>query len=144
MLSKFSFWIWGTVVTQILTAAFHSLSFFIAPQPENDTEKQLHELITTYQQDMGAGISRTFNELFLSLSVCFTLICLLGGIINWYMKKKNLTADIWKGLLLIQTIIFGILFLVMLKFTFLPPMICTGLIFFFILGSYFTVRPVSK
>lgn len=144
MLSKFSFWIWGTVVTQILTAAFHSVSFFITPQPENDTEKQLYELITTYQQDMGAGISRTFNDLFLSLSVCFTLICLLGGIINWYMKNENLTPDIWKGLLLIQTIIFGILFLVMLKFAFLPPMICTGLIFLFILGSYFTVKPVSK
>jgi hypothetical protein len=143
MNKKFSFWLWGLVVFQLLTAAFHSLSFFIEAEPANETEKQLYGLIDSYKKDMGAGIHRSFADVFLALSVCFTMICLLGGLINWYMKKKQINDDLWKGLLLIETIIFGILFLVMLKFTFLPPMICTGLIFIFSAGSYLTVKPKS-
>jgi hypothetical protein len=143
MFSKFSFWIWSAIVSQLLSAAFHSISFFIKPAPANDTEKQLHDLMTNYKMDMGAGISRSFTDIFLSLSICFTLICVLGGIINWYMKKKNVSADIWKGLLLIEAVIFGILFLVMLKFTFLPPIVCTGAIFFFLLGTYFATKPAK-
>jgi hypothetical protein len=140
MNKKFSFFIRGLIVFQLLTAAFHSLSFFISPEPANETEKQLQVLMDTYKKDMGAGISRTFADVFLSLSVCFTLICLLGGLINWYMKKTQISSDLWKGLLLIETIIFGVLFLVVLKFTFLPPMICIGLIFIFSIGSYLSIK----
>lgn len=96
-----------------------------------------------YKKDMGAGFSRSFAEVFLSLGVSFTLICVLGGLINCYLKKKQISNDVWKGLLLIDVIIFGILFLVMLKFTFLPPIICTGLILIVSLGSYLSVKPKS-
>ena len=140
MNKKFSFWIWGLITTQLLTAVFHSISFFISPEPANETEKNLNEVLNNYKMDMGAGINRSLADLILSLSVCFTLICLLAAIINWYFKKKQISNDLWKGLLLIEMIIFGILFLVILKFAFLPPMICTGLIFIFSIGSYISVN----
>jgi hypothetical protein len=143
MFKKFSFWLWGLVIFQLLTAVFHSISFFINAEPANDTEKQLQDLMYSYKKDMGAGITRSFSEIFLSLSVCFTLLCLLGGLINWYLKKKQISPDLWKGLLLIETIVFGILFIVMLRFTFLPPMICTGVIFLFSLGAYFSIKTKS-
>ena len=143
MLKKFSFWLWGLVTFQLLTALFHSISFFVKPEPANDTEKQLQDLLDNYKKDMGAGISRSFAEVFLSLSICFTLLCLLGGLVNWYLKKKQISNEVWKGLLLIETVIFGILFLVILRFTFLPPMICTALIFLFSTGAYFSVKSKS-
>lgn len=139
MLKKFSFWLWGLVTFQLLTALFHSLSFFVKPEPENESEKQLQDLIYNYKKDMGAGISRSFADVFFSLSFSFALMCVLGGIINWYMKKMQISNDVWKGLLLIETIVFGILFLVMLEFTFLPPIICTALILIFSLGAFLSV-----
>lgn len=38
MLSTFSFWIWGTIIAQLLTAFFHSLSFISPAKPRNDKE----------------------------------------------------------------------------------------------------------
>ena len=143
MFRKFSFWLWGLVTVQLLTAAIHTLSFFVEPEAANETEKQLHELVNNYKKDMGLGITRSFADVFLSLSICFTLLCLLGGLINWYLKKKQISNEIWKGLLLIETIVFGILLVEIVQLTFLPPMIFAGLIFIFSLGSYLSVKPKS-
>ena len=140
MLKKFSFWIWGTIIFQILTAAFHSLSFFIKPVPQNETEKQLFDLMDNYKPDAGMGFHPSFANFFMGLSLCFTLICLFGGILNWYFKKKNLAANLWKGLLLIEMIIFGAVFVGMAVFTFLPPIVCTALILIFVSGAYSTCK----
>lgn len=140
MLKKFSFWIWGAIILQVLTASFHSLSFFAKPEPKNETEKQLFDLIVSYKPDAGMGFHPSFSDLFTGLSLCFTLICLFGALINWYFKKKNLATDLWKGLLMIQIIIFGAMFAAMLAFTFFPPIVCTGLIFIFVTASYLTVN----
>jgi hypothetical protein len=140
MLKNFSFWIWGTIVTLFLTAAFHSLSFFMKPEPANETEKQLFDLMSSYKPNAGMGFHPSFSDLFTGLSLCFTLICLFGALLNWYLKKKSLTADIWKGLLLIEMVIFGSMFIAMAVFTFLPPIICTGLIFIFVSGAYSTCK----
>jgi len=136
MLKKFSFWIWGAIVTQFLTSVFHSLSFFAKQEPTNETEKQLIDITGSYRANLGMGFHRTFAELFTAVSLCFTLICLFGALINWYFKKKNLAADLWKGLLLIEMVIFGAMFIAMAVFAFLPPIICTGLIFLFVSGAY--------
>lgn len=140
MFKKFSFWIWGTIIMQLLTSVFHSLSFFVRPIPKNETEKQLVDLVTNYKPDAGMGFHPSFANLFTGLSLCFTLICLFGAMLNWYFKKKNLTAALWKGLLLIEIIIFGAVFIAMLAFTFFPPIICTGLIFIFVSGAYLSVN----
>jgi hypothetical protein len=140
MLKRFSFWIWGTIVIQLLTAAFHSISFFVKLEPKNETEKQLYDLLDNYKPDAGMGFDPSFAEFFMALSLCFTLICLFGALINWYFKKKGLDARLWKGLLLIEVIIFGAMFIAMAVLTFAPPIICTALIFIFVTGSYLSVK----
>jgi hypothetical protein len=140
MSKKISFWIWGTIVTQLLTAAFHSLSFFIKLEPQNETEKQLFDLMDNYKPDVGMGFHPSFANLFTGLSLCFTLICLFAALVNWYFKKKGLVAVLWKGFLLIQVFIFGAMFIGMLLFTFFPPIVCTGLIFIFVTGAYLSVN----
>jgi hypothetical protein len=136
MLKRFSFWIWGTIITQLLTAVFHSISFFVKLEPKNETEKQLYDLLDNYKPDAGMGFNPSFADFFMGLSLCFTLICLFGALLNWYLKRKNIAADLWKGILLIQIIIFGAVFAGMLAFTFAPPIICTLLIFIFVCGAY--------
>ncbi len=140
MLKKFSFWIWGTIVTQLFTGVLHSLSFFVTPEPTNETEKQLMELTRNYKPDAGLGFHPSFKDFFTGLSISFTLICLFGAFINWYFRKKNLAPELWNGFLLIEAVIFGALFIAMAVFTFLLPVICTGLIFIFISGAYSTCK----
>ncbi len=137
---RFSFFIWATISFQLLTAALHSMSFFMEPVAANETEAQLIGLMSTYKMDMGNGISRTYSELVISLSVSLTLVCLFGGLLNWFLQRKQITPDLWKGVLLIESIVFGILFLVIIFFGFLPPMICTGLIFISCFASLLSVK----
>ena len=139
MLKRFPFWIWGAIITQLLTAAIHSVSFFVTPKPENDTEKQLVDLMDSYKLDMGAGFHPSFGNMVTGLSLCFTFICLFAALLNWHLKKKKLDPAIWKGVLLIEIVIFGAMFVEMAVFTFLLPIVCTALIFIFVCGSYSTV-----
>src|SRR4030095_4981602 len=139
MLKRYTFWLWAAVVLLFLTAAVHSLSLFVSPTPENESERMLHELFTTYQKDLGGGFYRTFSDLFTALSSCFSFVCLLGGLINAYLLRKKVSVDILRGIVLINVVVFGAIFAVMAFFTFLPPIILTGLIFVSLLVAYFTI-----
>lgn len=129
MLKNFSFWIKAAAVLQILTGLIHSLSFLNDPQATNDTERQLVGLMSTYRMDMGAGFNPTMSDLFTSMSACFALLYLFAAWINFYLLRKNIGSELWKGLLNIQRFVFGISFVVMVVFTFLPPIVLTGLVF---------------
>lgn len=121
--------LFALITVQFLTAFFHSMSFFGKPRATNETEEKLIDLFTNYKQDLGAGFSRSTFDLFNGLSTSFTLICLLGGWINLFFLRKRLDASLWRGLLFIEMVVFGALFLFMILFTFLPPIVLTGLIF---------------
>lgn len=137
MFASFSFWIWFTIIMQVLTAVFHATSFFAKAKPRNDTEKHLIDLMQNYKLDMGAGIKRTFYNLLIGVSTSFTLIFLFGAVINWYFLKQGMSQDIWHDFMLIQTIIYGLIFILQLRFTFLLPIIVTGLVFLGAAGTYF-------
>ena len=132
---KFKFWIWGTIILQLLTAVFHSLSFFVEPEPQNETEKVLMDLTRTYRPDAGLGFHPSFKDLFTGLSMGFTVAFLLAGLVNFYLLRKKISVDLWKGLLRIQTIVFGAFLIGLIFFTFIIPVACTGLIFLFLLGA---------
>ena len=138
MLKRYTFWLWVAVAFQLITGAAHSLSLFVAPVPGNPTEAQLLDLMTNYKMDMGAGIHRSFADLFRALSACFSLLCLLGGLINIYLLKSNVDGGIVKGLVGIQILVFGICLGMMAVFTFLPPIVLTGLVFLALTATYFT------
>lgn len=144
MLKRYSFWLWVAIVFQLLNAAAHSLSFIITQVPNNETERQLLDLMSTYQLDMGAGFHRTTHQLFTALSACFPLLFLLGALNNIYVLKKKVDPSFLKGLLAIQVIIFGICFGLTVVLTFLPPIVMSGLVFIFLAVAFFlTTREAS-
>ena len=132
------------VVFQFITAVIHAITLFVSPAPNNDTEKQIFELMQSYHFDFGAGFHRSMSELILALSACFSLVCLLGGLLNWFLIRKKPGVDIMKGVLTINIIVFGICFALMTAFTFLPPIILTGLVFVFLLLSRLTIPKTSN
>jgi len=136
MLKRYTFWLKAAIVFQFLSAALHSVSFFVEPDLHNDTERQIHELITTYHPEMGLGFHPSFWNLFTALSACFPLLCVLGGLTLAYLFRKRVAADVMRGIILINLIVFGVCFVIMLLFTFPPPIIVTGFIFVTLLMAF--------
>lgn len=144
MIKRYTFWLWAAVVFQLLTAFFHSISLFVTPEPRNEIEKQIIQLMTTYKMDLGGGFHRTMNNLVTALSSCFSLLCLLGGTTNILLLGKKAPADLVKGSVGIHVIVFGACFAIMAFFTFLPPIILTALIFICLVISYVMVPPIMR
>lgn len=144
MLKRYTFWLTAAVLFQFITAILHSLSLFINVPPSNDTEAQLQTLITTYHMNAGAGFSPTYSDLFTALSSCFTFLCLFAGLTNGYLLLKHAEPSLMKGILAINVAIFGVVFLVMAVFTFLPPIVCTGVIFINLLAAYLVVPKIES
>jgi hypothetical protein len=139
MLKRFTFWLWVAVVFQLLTALAHSLSFFVTQTPLNESERQLLDLMANYRLDMGAGFHRSTQNLFNALSACFPLLYSFGGLINIYLLKKRVEVGLLRGFLIIELVIFGVTFAVMIMLTFLPPITLTGLVFLFLAIAFFTL-----
>lgn len=144
MLKRYTFWLSAAVLFQFITAILHSLSLFINVPPSNETEAQLQTLITTFQMNAGAGFSPTYSDLFTALSSCFTFLCLFAGLTNGYLLLKHAEPSLMKGILAINVAIFGVVFLVMAVFTFLPPIVCTGVIFINLLAAYLVVPKIES
>lgn len=133
-------WLKTAAVFQFITAAFHAVTLFVSPPPNNETEKQLYNLMSTYQFDFGAGFHRSMNELTLALSACLSLLCIFAGLINFYLMRKKVDAGIMKGVININLVIFGIFFVLTVIFTFLIPIIQIGLILLFLILAGLVVR----
>ncbi len=140
MRHKVTSWLKVAAGFQFLTAAFHSISLILNPQGQNETEKQLLDLMHSYQMDMGAGIHRNMWQLYSAMSACFVLLFLLGALINLYMIRNKTSSEWLRGIITIEMIVFGICFLVMTFLTFIPPAALTGLVFCCLIVSYFRTK----
>ncbi len=133
---KYSTWLKLAIGLQLITALIHSLSFLTTPVGTNDQEKMLIELMYTYKMDLGAGYQRTMHEVVNALSACFSLIYLFGGVLNIFLLRQKADPALMKGILSIQLAIFGFAFALMVIFTFLPPIVLTGLVFVMLFGAW--------
>lgn len=127
-------------ILQLTTGVMHSLSFFVDPTPKNETESQLFYLMKNYHRDLGQGFKPTTEGLFLAMSICFTILCFFAGFLNLYVLRKSQDLSLLKGIVGINSLTFGFLFIAMTALTFLPPIVCTGLIFITFLISLFYAR----
>jgi len=136
---KYSTWLKTAGILQFIAAALQASSFFVTEQPKNETEKQLFSLMDSYKFDFGAGIHRSMNNLVLVLSSCFLLVCLLDGLLNWYLLRRKVDQQTMTGVININLLVFGILFVLTATFAFWPPIILSGLILLFLVISRLTV-----
>ena len=144
MLKRYTFWLWTAVALLFLTGLIHSIGLFISPVPANDVERQLLALLMGYKQDLGAGFHRTMWDLFRALSSCFTFVCLLGGLTLGYLLREKADLRILKGVVGIHLLVFVAIFVVMAVFTFLPPIVLTGLVVLFLTLSFITISWQSR
>jgi hypothetical protein len=143
-MKKYSTWLKTAAILQLIAAIIHTITLFVTLPPTNETEKQLFTLMDTYRFDFGAGFHRTMGELILALSACFSLVCLLASLLNWYLLRKKVEPEIMQGVITINLFIFGILFVLTVMFAFLQPIILAGLIFLVLIFSRFTMIRTMK
>lgn len=144
MLKRYTFWLSAAIIFQFVTGILHSMSLFVAATPENETERQLLGLASTYKMNAGAGFAPTYGNLFTAFSSCFTFLCLFAALTNGYLLWKQVEPNVMRGILAINIAIFGVVFLMMTVFTFLPPIICTGLIFVNLMAAYLVVPKIES
>src|SRR5947199_860802 len=144
MLKRYRFWLWMAVAFLLLNTVVHSITLFIQPAPQNEIERQLIQLMTTYHNDFGAGFHPTPQNLFTALSSCFSLLCLLGALLNGYLVRKRVSTEIMRGVIAIDLLVFGICFVVVAIFTFLLPIILIGLIVVFLVLAFITLPHEAK
>src|ERR1041385_6595429 len=120
------------IAVLLLNTIIHSITLFIQPGPQNEIERQLVHLMTTYHNDFGAGFHPTPQNLFTALSSSFSLLCLLAALMNAYLVRKRVSTEIMRGVLAIDMLVFGICFVGIAVFTFLLLIILTGLIVVFL------------
>jgi hypothetical protein len=143
LLKRYTFWLWLAVVFLFLTGAVHSVALFITPQPGNEVERQMIELMTTHKQDMGAGFHPTMWNLLTALSSCFSFLSFITALTLAYLLKKKVDPGILKGIVRIDLLVFAGCFIVMAIFTFLLPIVMTGLCVLF-LAVGLLLSPASK
>jgi len=142
-MKDFSLWLKLAAVFQLITFVIHALTFFIKPAPTNDTETQIFDLMRNYKFDFGGGFYRSMGDLTTGLSVCFCLVCLLGGLMNWYLLRKGVGSDVMSGIININLVVFAACFVDMCIFTFLPPIILTALILIFLILARISISSLN-
>src|ERR1041385_144984 len=144
MLKRYTFWLWMAIAFLLLNTVIHSITLFIQPPPQNEIERQLVHLMTTYHNDFGAGFHPTPQNLFTALSSSFSLLCLLGALVNAFLVRKRVSTEIMRGVLEIDLLVFGICFVVIAIFTFLLPIVLIGLIVVFLALAFITLPREPK
>jgi len=137
-------WLWVAAVLQLLTATIHTVGLFVQLPAGNETEAQMMKLMSTYKMQMGSGFEPTMDNLFLSMSVSFSLLCVLAGLVNVILLKRKADSDVISGIVGVQLLIFGVACAVMSIYTFLLPIVCTALIFISLLISWILNKSTNK
>lgn len=144
MLRRYTFWLIAAVLFMLLSGVMHLITLFLALSPETADEQTLVTLLTTLRLDLGAGFRPTFFEIHTALSASFSLLCFLGGALTGFLLVKDVDLPVMKGVISINLAVFGVLFLLMAWFTYLPPILMTGLIFFNLLAAYILIPNIES
>jgi hypothetical protein len=139
MFSKYTFWVKAAIAMQFITGFLHSLSFLNNPEVANESERQMLDLMQNYKMDLGVGFQPTMNDIMNAFSISFALFLFFSGTVNLYLLKNKLSSNILKGVIGINLVAYIICFITMSLLTFLPPIVCTGLIVLFLLFALITL-----
>lgn len=116
----FKFGAWALLATGV----FHLMSFLNQPEPANDTERQLFELLQNYRFDLGGGTMRSMEELLHFFSLTMSFLCFFGGILNLILAKYFDNEALAKKVVIFNAAFWAIYLVPLYLLTFLPPQVC--------------------
>ena len=113
----------------VVTALLHMTGVFLEPLPANDTERQLHELASTYKFPLPGGPNRTMLEITSGFSLVYALMLALTGGLGLIVSRRAANDDLL-FLATARALAGGYLVLLAISVThfFLVPTACTAVI----------------
>ena len=127
----------------LATAGFHAVSFFVPPTPENESERQMLDLMSNYQMDMGAGIQRSMQELFNFFSITFSFLALFAGGLNLLLVRYFDHADLARKVVGFNALAWTAFLIPLYFLTFLPPQVCYTIAWAGFVLAWFRLRKIS-
>lgn len=107
----------------LATGVIHSLSFLNEPQPQNDSERLLYDLLKNYRFDLG-GTMRSMEDLINFFSLSLTLFCLFAGTLNLLIVKHFDNETLAKKVIVFNAAFWTVFLVPLYLLTFLPPQVC--------------------
>lgn len=75
-------------IVLILTGLIKLSGQFIEPEPKNETERQMFELMKTNQVDVGDGATVTIHDTQMGFGLWFSLSLIWAGIVSLFLVKQ--------------------------------------------------------
>lgn len=104
----------------VVLAIFHFIGFLQQPQPSNDTERTLMELMNTYKMNL-LGVERSMSDLLNGFSLSFSLFNGFIGALSLAALRSQPSQPLIRTLSLINTLGFGALVALSLSYWFWLP-----------------------
>jgi hypothetical protein len=102
----------------LLMGAVHSLSFIKPLTPQNETERQLFDLMSNYKFNV-AGSMRSMDNFMTGFSICFMLAALGFGLLDLSLVKER--AALLKRISLVNFLWLVAMVIVALRYFFIVP-----------------------
>jgi hypothetical protein len=126
MLKNYLTWHKAAAWMTLLTGCVHSLNFFSDPQPQNETEKQLLDLMDNYKMPL-PGFERSMSELVLFFNLNMSFFLIGWGLMNLLIARHFMPSGKDKIFLWFNFGLFTLYFAATYLLTFLLPLIMVGL-----------------
>jgi hypothetical protein len=102
----------------VLLGLVHSLSLIGSPQPANETERQLLDLMSNYKFSL-MGSMRSMDNLVRGFSISFMLGSLALGALDWTLRRER--AGLLKRVAVVNAVWLAAMTLVSLRYFFAVP-----------------------
>ena len=125
----------------LVLGAVHFLSLVKPLAPQNDTERQLIDLMTNYRFNL-AGSMRSMGELMTGFSVSFMLAALVMGALALTLRRQP--AALLKRVTLVYLAWLAAMAAVTIRYFFIFPTTFLVIALILFLASWFTLRPETS
>jgi len=133
MLKNYKFWFKAGSWALVVTALLHSLSLLQKPVGENETERQLFELMMTYTL---SGVNQTMYDLYFFFSLSMTLFTLFVAALNLMFAKYYMPSEHARKFILANVIFWTIFLIPLSLLTFILPIACYAMCWLFFVVSF--------
>jgi hypothetical protein len=112
------------IVLQLLTGPIHLVGHFSGPAPPvSEDERLLMELMSRVEQDFGGGFVRSTMDIFLGLSLQYSIFIVMVGLANLLAFRMAKEARYLRALCWLNAAFLAVLAVNAYVYFFIPPLL---------------------
>lgn len=120
-------WLRGASYFLIFAGLIHLAFMFIPPEPKNETEEQLLELISNYDFDV-MGVSRSYDAMQRGINYGMVLFAVVVALLNLLLIRYPIPNELYAKVVRVNLLCAIIMFGLCLAYEIPPAMILFGIL----------------